>query len=171
MFELGLVLSQSKHTNRLLIIRSENSPIPSDIQNLLYLSRPENPFEAIDELSERIEHWFRDVVEPMKTMYDEEPNRLLKKKEYRAAVISAMTLLEVNMRQRVELIKDVPTKTTAPYSIYMLAKDFNIITQEQFIKIKMWSDTRNRLVHTKAIVNANDAKKIVTGVYELIGQQ
>jgi len=53
----------------------------------------------------------------------------------------------------------------------MLAKDFNIITQEQFIKIKMWSDTRNRLVHTKAIVNANDAKKIVTGVYELIGQQ
>jgi hypothetical protein len=170
MFELGLVLSQSKHTNRLLIIRSENSPIPADIQNLLYISRPDNPFEAIDELSERIEHWFRDVVEPMKTTYDEEPNRLLKKKEYRAAVISAMTLLEVNMRQRVETMKDVPIKTTAPYSIYILAKDFGIIHQEDFAKIRMWSDTRNRLVHTKATVNATDAKKIVNGVYELIGQ-
>ncbi|GGI24745.1 SIR2 family NAD-dependent protein deacylase [Pedobacter mendelii] len=170
MFELGLVLSQSKHKNRLLIIRSENSPIPADIQNLLYILRPDNPFEAIDELSERIEHWFRDVVEPMKTTYDEEPNRLLKKKEYRAAVISAMTLLEVNIRQRVETMKDVPIKTTVPYSIYILAKDFGIIHQEDFAKIRMWSDTRNRLVHTKATVNATDAKRIVNGVYELIGQ-
>lgn len=170
MFELGLVLSQSKHTNRLLIIRPENSPIPSDIQNLLYISRPDNPFEEIDSLSERIEHWFRDVVEPMKTTYDEEPKRLLKKKEYRAAVISAMTLLEVYMRQRVEIIKDVPTKTTAPHSIYILAKEFNIITHEQFTKIRMWSDTRNRLVHTKATVNGIEARKIVIGVYELIEQ-
>jgi hypothetical protein len=171
MFELGLVLSQSKHTNRLLIIRSENSPIPPDIQNLLYISRPDNPFDDIDALSERIEGWFREVVEPMKTTYDEEPNRLLKKKEYRASVISAMTLLEVNMRQRVEMIKDIPVKTTAPYSIYILAKEFNIITQDQFSRIRMWSDTRNRLVHTKETVNANDAKKIVTGVYEFIGQK
>ncbi len=170
MFELGLVLSQSKHTNRLLIIRSENSPIPSDIQNLLYISRPDNPFEAIDELSDRIELWFRDVVEPMKTTYDEEPNRLLNKKEFRAAVISAMTLLEVFVRQRVENIKDVPIKTTAPYAIYNLAKDFNIINQDQFTKIKMWSDIRNKLVHSKSIVNATEAKKIVNGVYELIGK-
>jgi len=79
--------------------------------------------------------------------------------------------LPVGIQQRVEIIKNIPTKTTAPYSIYMLAKESGIITQEQFIKIRIWSDTRNRLVHTKAIVNANDAKKIVNGVYELIGQQ
>lgn len=169
MFELGLVLSQSKHANRLLIIRSENSPIPVDIQNILHLTRPDNPFENIEELSLRIETWFRDVVEPLKATYDEEPKRLLNKKEYRAAVISAMTLLEVNMRQRVENFKGVPVKTTAPYSVYVLARDFQLITPEQFDNIRRWSDTRNRLVHTKAIVNAKDAKRIVNGVYQLLG--
>lgn len=168
MFELGIVLNQSKHTNRLLIICSDNSPIPIDIQNLFYILRPENPFDDIDGITDRIDIWFRDVVGLMKTMYDEEPKRLLKKKEYRAAVISAMTLLEVNMRQRVGYIKDVPTKTTAPYSIYSLARDFEIITQDQFSNVRLWSNIRNKLVHTKEVVNPTDAKKIVNGVYELI---
>jgi len=169
MFELGIVLSQNKHVDRILIIRSKNSPISTDIQNILYLARPDNPFEDIEALSIRIENWFREMAEPLKAIYDEEPKRLLSKKEYRAAVISAMTLLEINMRQSVENFKRIPVKTTAPYSIYILARDFHIITQEQFDNIRKWSDTRNKLVHTKSIVNANDAKRIVNGVYQLLG--
>jgi hypothetical protein len=169
MFELGLVLSQSKHANRLLIIRSEHSPIPTDIQNIYHLIRPDNPFEDIEALSQRIEGWFRDVVERLQATYDEEPKRLLAKREFRAAVISAMTLLEVNMRQKVENLKSVSIKSTAPYSVYNLARDLQLITPDEFTNIRRWSDTRNALVHTKSIVNANDAKRIVNGVYQLLG--
>ncbi|MEZ0454433.1 SIR2 family protein [Sphingobacterium thalpophilum] len=168
MFELGLVMSENKHLSRLLVIQSENSPIPSDIQNLKYIVRPENPFDEIDQLSDRIEHWFRDVVEPLKTTYDEEPRRLLNKKEYRAAVISAMTLLEVYMRQRVEVFKSVPLKTTTPYSLYASAKEFGIINDREYMEIRFWSDTRNQLVHTKAAVTPAIAKRIVNGVYLLV---
>lgn len=168
MFELGLVLNQSKNTNRLLIIRSEDSPVSSDIQNIFSIKRPDNPFEDIDNLSLRINNWFDDVLEPMISTYLEEPNRLLKKKEFRAAVISAMTLLEVYMRQKVETFKNIPVKTTAPYSIYKIATEFGIITEEQFLKIKKWSNTRNEIVHTKATVNSFEAKEILNGVYELI---
>jgi len=170
LFELGLVLSQSKHNNRLLLIRSEKSPVSPEVQNLLYLSRPDNPFDDIDGLSTRVEQWFKDVVEPMKSTYEEEPKRLLAKKEYRAAVISAMTLLEIYIKQRVANFKEVSMKTSSPNSLYNFAKDFQIISQDQFFQIRLWSDTRNKLVHTKANVNASDARKIVNGVYELIGQ-
>jgi hypothetical protein len=168
MFELGLVLSQNKLINRILIIYPENSPIPTDIQNISHLIRPIDPFEDIEGLSNRIENWFKNVVEPLKAAYDEEPRRLLAIKEYRAAVISAITLLEVFMRQKIEGFNGLPSKSTSSYTLYGLAKDLQIINQVQYDHIKDWSNTRNRLVHTKSMINVSDAKRIVNGVYEMI---
>lgn len=169
MFELGLVLNQKKLQTRVLIIKAESSPLPTDLNNLVYITRADDPFENIDFISEQIDNWFRQALEPLKTTYDEEPRRLLNKKEYKAAVISAMTLLEVHIRQRLEIIKETTLRTKPLPTLFNLALENQIINDQQYLNIKLWSDTRNKLVHTKSTVTANDAKKIVNGVYEIIG--
>ena len=95
LFELGLALSNKDKATRILIIKDEISPIPADLNNFLYIARPENPYDNSEELTMRIEHWFMEVLEPLKQSYQDEPDRLLKKKEYRAAVISAISLFEI----------------------------------------------------------------------------
>jgi hypothetical protein len=143
--------------------------LPTDLNNLVYITRADDPFENIDFISEQIDNWFRQALEPLKTTYDEEPRRLLNKKEYKAAVISAMTLLEVHIRQRLEIIKETTLRTKPLPTLFNLALENQIINDQQYLNIKLWSDTRNKLVHTKSTVTANDAKKIVNGVYEIIG--
>lgn len=169
MFELGLVLNQKKLQTRILIIKAESSPLPTDLNNIIYITRPDEPFENIDSISLQIDQWFRQVLEPLKTTYDEEPRRLLNKKEYKASVISAMTLLEVHLRQRLEEIKETTLRTKPLPTLFNIALENQIISEEQYQKIREWSDTRNKLVHTTSTVTANDAKRIVNGVYEIIG--
>ncbi|MEI9911186.1 MAG: hypothetical protein WDO71_16865 [Bacteroidota bacterium] len=169
MFELGLVMNQKKLQTRVLIIKAENSPLPTDLNNLVFITRADDPFENIDIISEQIDNWFRLALEPLKTTYDEEPRRLLNKKEYKAAVISAMTLLEVHIRQRLEIIKETTLRTKPLPTLFNLAVENQIINDQQYLNIREWSDTRNKLVHTKSTVTANDAKKIVKGVYEILG--
>lgn len=58
-----------------------------------------------------------------------------------------------------------------PRSIYEFALKFNIISEKEFQDIKKWLYTRNSLVHSKSIINANEAKKIVLGIYKIIDKK
>jgi hypothetical protein len=80
-----------------------------------------------------------------------------------------MTLLEVHLRQRLEVIKETTLRTKPLPTLFNLAFENQIINEQQYQKIREWSDTRNKLVHTKSTVTANDSKRIVNGVYDIIG--
>ena len=73
MFELGLVMNQKKLQTRVLIIKGESSPLPTDLNNWVFITRADDPFENIDAISEQIDNWFRLALEPLKITYDEEP--------------------------------------------------------------------------------------------------
>ena len=168
MFELGLVLNQRKSQTRVLIIRAVSSPLPTDLNNLLYITRTDDPFENIDSISEQVDSWFKSAIEPLKNIYDGEPRRLLTKKEYKAAVISAMTLLEVHLRQHLEVIEEATLITKPLPTLFNLALGNQLINDDQYVKIRQWSDTRNKLVHTNSTVAAHEAKRIVIGVYQML---
>ncbi len=53
-------------------------------------------------------------------------------------------------------------------TLFNLAMENQIINNEQYLNIRLWSDTRNKLVHTKSTVTANEAKKIVNGFYQIL---
>lgn len=138
------------------------------MSNLDFVVRSDDPFENIEFISEKIDSWFRYVLEPLKTTYDEEPKRLLDKKEYKAAVISAMTLLEIHLRHQLEIRQETSLKTKPLFTIFSLALENQIINEQQYQSIKAWSNTRNKLVHTKSTVTVIEAKKIVLGIYEIL---
>ena len=161
-FELGVISNKRNVNDKLLLIKSENAPSISDLHGFLFISRPENPFDDADSLVNSIDRWLRDVAQPMEQTYSVEPKRLYAKKEYRAAIISAMTLLEISLRK---VVGDyVDAKTQIPSSIYAVARDKQIISKAQYTAIMQWSRIRNSLVHTETNTNGHEARKIVNGV-------
>ena len=119
----------------------------------------------------QIEHWFMQALEPLKQSYQDEPERLLKKKEYRAAVISAVSLFENHLRSRILDYTDTRMiKSKSLYSLVQLAQEFEIISNNNTAEIKEWMHIRNQAVHSKQQVGFRDAKKIVNGIYKIINE-
>lgn len=167
-FELGIALANKDRNTRILIINDENTPIPSDIQGYSFLTRLTDPYEEPELIAERVEVWFNRVLEPLKSTYQEEPERLLKKKEYRAAVISAISLLESYIKNRLSEFKDLRKNAKSFYSLVQLAVEFQIIHLDQMGNIKEWMHIRNNAVHFKRKVSYQEARRIVKGVMKII---
>lgn len=169
LYELGLAYSKFKNKENILVIHDEDGIVPSDLKGLLTISRSKDPFEDIETLMERFEEWFTTKSDLFKQTYEGEPKRLYAKKEYRAAIISAITLLETALRERIEYVKESNLKR--PYSLLKLlrmAADHQIIARNEYDMIKEWQYIRNQIVHTKQDTNFRQAKKVVDGVYEIL---
>jgi uncharacterized protein YutE (UPF0331/DUF86 family) len=100
-----------------------------------------------------------------------EPQRLFEAKEYRAAVISAMTLLEAELRER---LNKIPwPQTRRPLSMRSLIDqgvEQGVIPQELRIRIDSWMRLRNEVVHSSKAVSRSQAAEMVTGVMQLVEQ-
>lgn len=169
-FELGIALANKDRNNRILIIKEQDSPIPADIQGYHFIERPFDPYDEAEYFAEIVEHWFNQVLEPLRTTYLAEPERLLKKKEYRAAVISAISLLENYLRTRLSDYKELRRVSKSLYSLVQLAGDFQIINPNHIGQIKEWMHVRNNAVHSKRNVSYQEARRIVKGVMEIINE-
>jgi len=94
-----------------------------------------------------------------------EPQRLLDSGEYRAAVISAMSLLEVELRKRLE--KPAWQNVRRPMSMRQLfdkAANENIIQPGIIPKFLDWVHVRNSAVHSNKKITRQLAKQIVDDV-------
>jgi len=98
-----------------------------------------------------------------------ESQRLLDAKEYRAAVISAMSVLEAYLRRR--LRKPDWDRVRRPMSIQQLtemAVDQQLLLAPNASLILEWSKIRNAVVHSGAAVSRAVAQQIVKGVQAII---
>jgi hypothetical protein len=157
-FELGMALSQSTD-KRILVIVEEGQAPPFDMQEGPILVRPREPFETAEELVDRFRHWLSNVVPAFTVGATLEPERLLAKREYRAAVISAFSLLEDALTKRMG-----PEFT--PHSFSRLLDvalrdellDIDVSTVEQ---LKKDYHVRSRVVHRVEDVSRSAASAIV----------
>ncbi|MER8658648.1 SIR2 family protein [Mesorhizobium sp. M0847] len=98
-----------------------------------------------------------------------EPQRLFNAKEYRAAVISAMSLLEAELRTRLE--KPGWERVRRPMSMRQLAElaaNASVIPHNALQQISDWSQVRNAAVHTGGDVSRATAQQVVRGVQSLL---
>ncbi|MGE4289781.1 MAG: SIR2 family protein [Salinivirgaceae bacterium] len=169
-FELGIALSNKDKKNRILIIKEEDSPLPADIQGYLYISRPSEVYQEPEYFVESISNWFREALEPLKNNYFEEPERLLAKKEYRAAVIASISLLENYIRERLSDYPNLVKSNKSLYTLIQLAIEYQIISSDEMGHLKEWMYIRNNAVHTNSKVSYQEATKIVKGVKNILKQ-
>jgi hypothetical protein len=100
-----------------------------------------------------------------------EPQRLFEAKEHRAAVISAMSVLEAHLRRRLE--KPDWNRVRRPMSIRQLtemAVEQRVLSAANASLILEWSQIRNAVVHSGSVVSRAIAQQIVKGVQAIIDQ-
>lgn len=172
LFELGIVKSiqAKKKKIKTILISEEGSSIPNEFSNEYYLIRPNNIFENIDDFTIPLEKAFSQLYQELQAGFEDEPQRLISKKEYRAAVISAVTLLETQLRSKIEKKIDLRFKPYSMRQLLELAFKEELINKTHYKDLIDWVMVRNKLVHTQGHIDGRPAKRIVTSINEVLNE-
>lgn len=157
---------------RLIVVTTQSEQMArADVDGVWVIVRP-------NIVSEDPEAFVQELGSALRTLGAEaggrrgmEPERLLKGKEYRAAVISAMSLLEARLPER--LNKSPWPEVRNPMSMQSLlrvAREKQFVNHPNAAKLDMWMRVRNEIVHSPKDVSRVQAAEIVNGVLDLIKQ-
>jgi uncharacterized protein YutE (UPF0331/DUF86 family) len=132
--------------------------------------RPKNVVKESAAFLESINGILRGIADATKGRLEEEPERLLKNGLYRAAVISAMSLLEVRLRDRIQIGASDPRKNYNMLSLLEMAVERQVLPAHDSDRLRRWVRERNVAVHEGRAVSSKLAKEIVHGVRNILNQ-
>lgn len=156
--------------NKLIIIVEEGAQLPFDIQNYRVVYRPKITSVEIDPFINTLGEWLADVAQELEPSFSHEPRRLLQAKEYRAAVIAAITYLETSLRERLDLPKSEKRRIISVREMLNIAHNQELLGKYEVKQILEWLKVRNSVVHGGTNVPVRTARQIVNGVSEITGQ-
>jgi hypothetical protein len=156
---------------RLIVVVTSLDQTPQSAQGFPVLQRPnvitDNPEGFISDLRGTLQ----DIAAQAGIESPAEPQRLFQAREYRAAVISAMTLLESKLRERLNKLPwPLTRRPLSMPALLDLAVEQQVIPQTLRIRVDPWIRTRNEVVHSSIPIQRNQAADIVNGVSEVIAQ-
>lgn len=165
--ELRIALSKLG-TNRVLIIADQATALATDLSGARALVRPGPSFTDAEPFLQQVASWFAERAEAIRPTLDVEPERLLEMGSARAAVIAAMTLLEVQLRKRLALEAKSEGRPMTLGQLARLATTVQLIGPEAAEQIRTWLQIRNIAVHTANPIPVREARSIIQGVREMI---
>ena len=163
--------SSNRRRLRLIVVVTSSEQVPPSANDFPVITRP-------NKITDDPEGFVTDLGDLLRTIAAEtgvarlaEPRRLYDAGEYRAAVISAMTLLEAKLRER--LNKSPWPQVRRPMSLRSLVD--HAVEQQAIppvVKTRMdsWMRTRNEVVHSSLAITKAQAREIVEGVMQLVEQ-
>ena len=174
--ELRLAIGRTRESRelrkrlQLITIVPESEQLPIGIlEEAPAIIRPDSLASDSDQFIERLAAHLRMLVGRVAPQQRAEPQRLLQAGEYRAAVISAMTLLETTLRE--QLGKELTISDEGRLSLRSLfdrAQDRGMFDIPWRRKIDAWVKLRNAAVHTQGSITKKQAQEVVGGVGELL---
>lgn len=174
--ELEMAIKRKVRPRILVILPEDSLPVQIsmrfrgiEIEGVNIIRRPKDLSFTPHEFLAKIEDWFQKVAEELRLQVSEEPQRLLQKREYRPAVISAMTLFETVLAEFLPKGQYEKEKRPLPmYKMLKLARESNLITERESDALRNYWAIRTQLVHTKATIRASQAQKIVREVMRIV---
>lgn len=129
--------------------------------------------EENDKLAKEISDWLAAIFHSMSTDLSNAPSRLIAKQEYNAAVVSAVTLLESQVRERIKVpeIDPITQKSTRYYpltNIIRIAMETKQIPSNLGIKLLEAIKYRNEIVHKGREIEPDKGKEIVEVILKVI---
>ena len=171
LFEVGMVLSKEGMTKPLILIAEDEASVPFDLSNYRVIRRPRSLDEDSSPFTKELESAFAGAFEKISPALEDEPNRLLVKKEYRAAIIAAFSLLEHELRQHLELLNlDTFSSRSSLGSLMEIARSREILPPKVFERLRMHASMRNRIAHSRAEVTSQQARILVKEVSTAVGK-
>jgi len=171
--EARMVLSR-KEPHKFVIIAEEGAQISSDLQSSRIMLRPGLASVDVQSFLNSLEEWLDQAARDLEPTLSSEPRRLLTSNEHRAAVISAITHLEMTLRerldlQRIHLRQRRRGKVISVAEMLNIARERNLLGKFEVKQVLEWLYIRNHAVHSRANVTAKIAQDIVDGVEEITG--
>jgi hypothetical protein len=159
------------NANRLLLISSTNPGVQSWFERYKVIRRPDINREDSDQFLEQIDSWLREQAATLRPLLLAEPTRLFNVSEYRAAVISAISLLESMLRRRVDLPRASSPKAVTLRELVRQAKNQGVFGEVPEAEVTDWIKIRNEVVHGTKSVQRERAETIVKGVSQIVQMQ
>ncbi len=169
LFDLEYSIAGRIPGQRILLIAEKGVPIPVNLRQYEAVLRPADPTLDDEGFVEQVERWFSLTAAALRGSYEDEPLRLLNMHEYRAAVISAVSLLENELRER--LAPDLESSKSRYVSIarlFTLAASRQLILTSERKSLLRWLEMRNRLAHTTESVSARQARTAVQEIMAVV---
>lgn len=166
MAELDIAIGKG---SQILVIAEKDSRVPFDVR-LATIERPTSWETPSNEFTDALAEYFRKSSKELEHRLHEEPARLLGKKEFRAAVSAAMTLLEIELRETKGSLSDEQNgpRYFSFSKLLAMAKNQRLISEEEYAKVLEWWNIRNRVVHTREPVASEKAREIVNGIMGIL---
>jgi hypothetical protein len=154
--------------SRILIVAERTSNLPSDLQGVLVVTRPDVVTADPEDFLGQVRTWFASAAERLEPGLAAEPRRLLHVQEYRAAITAAITLLESTLRQRLDLPRTPSAKTTSLRAVLEQAQRQGLLGDVPVETLLEWLRIRNEVVHTQRTISRATAEQIVNGVLGIV---
>ena len=164
--ELDLALSYQM--KKILVISDDIHHNKTSInnRNLSYVIKNKdfNIIEAID-------LWLREISTDYFDLFNKEPIRLLEKEEYRAAIVSAISLFESEATKY--FANRVIVNDNRKISNIRLAQQLlnhEVINSEEYKLLSEWVLLRNHLIHAHGAASKKQATIIVNGIIKILNK-
>lgn len=165
MLEVGMALSKEGIAKPLILIAEDKASIPFDVASHFVIRRPHSMDDESPTFIKSIESAFSGAFSRISPSLEDEPSRLVAKKEYRAAVIAAFSLLEHDLRLFFESSGlDAFAARSSLTVLLEYARSKEVLSFKEFQQIRGHAVVRNRIAHTRSEVTAAQAKTIVRNV-------
>jgi hypothetical protein len=165
--ELRLALKQMG-SSRILIVTPAGVNLPIDIAGAAALQRPDVASADSEDFLDHLRTWLFTAQQEYAPTLTDEPIRLLRSGEYRAAVTSAITLLESTLRARFKQNAALYSRPAPLKALLEMAQQQGALGNIPFHTIQGWLAIRNQVVHTDRPVSRAEATGIVRGVSGII---
>lgn len=149
--------------HKVLVISNRDEPALTRLQGVRVIHRAETLLSEDMGLLSELENWLEDVSG--RDYLQNEPTRLFELKEYRAAVISANTLLETEL---LRLLDKADSNQVSFSMVLALAGKREYLTYADRENIRRWRALRNKIVHGRGSISRHQAERVVLELNNLI---
>ncbi|RQU17572.1 SIR2 family protein [Burkholderia cenocepacia] len=165
MLEAGMVLSKEGMSKPLILVADNQASIPFELSQHIVIRRPRSLDEESPDFIKSFESVLADAFSKISPSLEDEPNRLLAKKEYRAAIIAAFSLFEHELRQLFEAsASDRFAHRSSMLMLLEYARSKEVLSFKDVEALRQHMKTRNHVAHTPIEINAAQARTIVRAV-------
>jgi len=155
--------------SRILLVSEQNAPVTVDNVALQYVVvRRDLTSEESEGFLADVQDWLSAAAERLRPALLAEPTRLLQAGEYRAAVMSAISLLESALRRRVDLADVSSPRAATLRDLLEHATRQGLLRDVTVNQVIEWLKVRNEVVHSDRTVNKSKAEQIVNGVQAIV---
>ena len=166
LFELGMARARMD-ASRILVVAPSPGELPVDLKEVRTLLRPDVAATESEEFLFAVGQWFAHAANRSAPRLAEEPRRLLQAREYRAAVIASISLLEVLLRKRLDIPSGASARRVSLIELVKMAQGQGVLGEVPGRKLFTWLQVRNQVVHSQRIVSKSAAESIVKGVFQI----